>query len=292
MTRVLLGITDRFSARGQVIGASIVLLCASFLLTAYSSKHPEVAQVGSLVVSEAVAPLSSGLDALQDGVRGTWSEYIALRGVAVENQDLRQRLGRVEGELALLSEVAHENERLREMLRFSQEAGMKGIAASVVGSDPSGWVRGILIDRGTGSGVSVGMAVVTPQGVVGQVVAASPDSARVLLITDHSSGVDAIVQSTRARGIVQGAGAAGCQLRYVTKDASVKVGDVVVTSGLDRVYPKGLVLGTVSSVSATGAGLFQSVLIKPAADVQRVEEVLVVGVREHTDPQSLGGPTQ
>lgn len=284
MARMLLGITDRFSARGQVIGTAIALLCISFLLTAYSSRHPEVAQVGSVVVSEVIAPFGSAFDATKDGARAAWSRYLFLSGVAVENEQLKQRLARAEGDLAAILEVGRENVRLRELLRFSREVGIVGVAASVIGSDPSGWVRGVLINRGTSSGIDVGMAVVTPQGVLGQVVAASPDTARVLLITDHSSGADAIVQSSRVRGVLQGAGASGCELRFVTKDAAVKPGDVVVTSGLDRVYPKGLVLGTVATVSAAVPGLFQSVLIKPAADVQRAEEVLVVGVTQHADP--------
>ena len=292
MARVLLGITDRFSARGQVIGTAIALLCASFLLTAYSSRHPEVAQVGSVMVAEVVAPFGSALESAKDGTRAAWSRYVYLSGVSIENEQLKQRLARVEGDLASMSELGRENARLRELLRFSSEAGVAGVAASVVGSDASGWVRGALINRGTASGVDIGMAVVTPQGVVGQVVAASPDTARVLLITDHSSGVDAIVQSTRVRGVLQGAGASGCELRFVTKDAAIKPGDLVVTSGLDRVYPKGLVLGTVAALSAAGPGLFQAILVKPAADVQRAEEVLVVGVPKHLDPSIPGGASR
>ncbi len=289
MARLQLGVTDRLSDRGQVVGTAAVLLCASFLLTAYSSKHPEVAKIGNVVVSEAVAPVSAGLDSLRDGIRDTWAQYAALRGVASENEALKNRLTRAEGELAALAEVRTENGRLREMLRFSQETQVEGAVASVIGSDPSGWVRGLLINRGTDSGVREGMAVVTPQGVLGQVVAASPDTARVLLITDHSSGVDALLQSNRSRGVLQGAGTSGCQLRYVTKESPVKVGDVVVTSGLDRVYPKGLVLGTVASVTAGGPGLFQAVTVKPAVDAQLVEEVFVVGVREHSEPQPRQG---
>lgn len=292
MARVLLGITDRFSARGQVIGTAIALLCVSFLLTAYSSRHPEVAQVGSVVVAEVVGPFGSALEATKDGASAAWSRYVYLSGVSTENEQLKRRLARAEGDLASMSEVERENARLRELLRFSREAGVAGVAASIVGSDPSGWVRGLLINRGTLNGVDIGMAVVTPQGVVGQVVAASPDTARVLLINDHSSGVDALVQSTRVRGVLQGAGASGCELRFVTKDASIKPGDLVVTSGLDRVYPKGLVLGTVGSVSVAGPGLFQSVSVKPAVDAQRAEEVLVVGVPRHLDPSAAGGVSQ
>jgi|LakMenEpi03Aug12_release.lakeMendotaPanAssembly.Ray.scaffolds.fasta_scaffold06265_7 rod shape-determining protein MreC len=292
MARVLLGITDRFSARGQVIGTAIALLCVSFLLTAYSSRHPEVAQVGSVVVGEAVAPFGSALEAAKDGTSAAWSRYVHLSGVSIENDQLKQRLARAEGDLASMSEIGRENARLRELLRFSSEAGVAGVAASVVGSDPSGWVRGALINRGTSSGVDIGMAVVTPQGVIGQVVAASPDTARVLLITDHSSGVDAIVQSSRVRGVLQGAGASGCELRFVTKDAAIKLGDLVVTSGLDRVYPKGLVLGTVAALSSSGPGLFQAVSVKPSADVQRAEEVLVVGVPKYLDPSIPGGASR
>ena len=120
------------------------------------------------------------------------------------------------------------------------------------------------------------MAVMHPDGVVGQVVSAAQHSARVLLITDASSSVDALVQEGRVRGIAEGAGSQGCELRYVTKDAVIKSGELVVTSGFDRVYPKGVVLGVVSHVHAGEAGLFQSVRVKPAVDFSRLEEVMIL----------------
>ena len=276
MARILLGITDRISARGQVIVTSVALLCVSLFLTAYSSKHPEVARVGSVIASEAFTPLHAVLAAARDSASTVWNHYVYLRGVSRENEVLREQLNRLQGDLAGVGEIAQENVRLRELLKFSSESGIEGLPARVIGSDPTGWVHGLLINQGTSSGVEAGMAVVSAQGVVGQVVAAGPNSARVLLITDSVSGVDAVVQGSRARGVVEGVGSKLCELRYVTKDTPVNPGEKVVTSGLDRVYPKGLVLGTVSTVQAGGEGLFQTVSLQPAVDVRRVEEVLVL----------------
>jgi rod shape-determining protein MreC len=123
--------------------------------------------------------------------------------------------------------------------------------------------------------VGKGAAVVAPQGIVGHVFQASPHAARVLLVSDHNSGVDALVQRTRARGIVQGTVDAGCGLKYVKRTEDIQVGDMVVTSGLDGIFPKGLPIGQVVSVDKRGQGLFQYAEIAPRVDAQQLEEVLV-----------------
>ena len=276
MARVLLSITDRLSVRGQVVASSVLLLCVSFLLTAYTSKHPEVARSGSTVLAELSAPLGSALEGLRSGARRTWQGYVALTGVAKENNVMRDQLHHMQGELSALAELRQENTRLRALLNFEQQANINGIAASVIGNDPTGWVRELLINRGQSNGIRPGMAVVTAHGVVGQVVSSSPSSSKVLLITDPSSGVDALIQESRVRGVVEGAGSDGCELQYVTKDSPVRAGEVVVTSGLDGVYPKGLIVGTVARVGNGAAGLFQEVILQPAVDLQKLEEVLVV----------------
>lgn len=288
MARVLLGITDRLSARGQVVLSSVALVCLSLFLTAYSSKHPGVAQAGSMAAAELAAPFHSAAESLRGSVQGSLRGYVALWGVAAENAKLRGEVEQLRGEINSLGEAQRENARLRALLSFAQQSGIQGVAAAVIGSDPSGWVRGLLIDKGTLDGVALGSAVVTAKGVVGQVVAAGPGSARVLLITDLTSGVDAVVQESRVRGVAEGLGSEGLELSYITKEARIREGELVLTSGLDGVYPKGLVLGSVSAISPGGAGLFQLVRVEPAVDIQRVEEVLVVRGRA-LEPAATGG---
>lgn len=268
---------------------AVGLLCLSLFLTAYSSKHPEVARAGSVVISEVTAPVGNAIASVGAKMRTAWSHYAHLRGVAAENDALRRELGKARGELSALGEMRRENARLRGLLHFSQSSGLAGVSAAVIGADATGWVRGIVVDQGSASGVVVGMAAVHPQGVVGQVISVAPHSARVLLITDHSSSVDALVQETRVRGIAEGAGSSGCELRYVTKDLPVRVGELVVTSGFDRVYPKGLAIGRVASVQGGDAGLFQAVRIKPTVDLQRLEEVLLVSAAQPATGSAQGG---
>src|SRR6185295_1055291 len=145
----------------------------------------------------------------------------------------------------------------------------------VIGRDATRLSRTILIGRGETDGVVRGAAVLAPQGVVGHVFQTSPHSARVLLVSDHNSGVDALVQRTRARGIVQGTVDAGCVLKYVKRTEDVQVGDTLVTSGLDGIFPKGLPVGRVTAIDKRGQGLFQSAEVAPRVDVDQLEEVLV-----------------
>jgi rod shape-determining protein MreC len=132
-----------------------------------------------------------------------------------------------------------------------------------------------VIDRGTQDGIVKGSAVLAPEGIVGQVFLASAHAARVLLVSDHNSGVDAIVQRTRAQGIVQGTVDAGCVLKYVKRTEDVQLGDDVITSGLDGIFPKGLPIGRVVEVDKRGRGLFQHAEVKPSVDFDQLEEVLV-----------------
>jgi rod shape-determining protein MreC len=255
---------------------SFSLLCASLLLTAYSAKNPSVGRAGGVVIGELVSPINALVQLVHETFRSSWDRYVYLLGVEEENEHLRGRLQQLEGDLALLNEFRGENERLRKLLNFTEDSELKGVAGTVIGSDPTGWVRGIVIDKGTADGISVGMAVVHTRGVVGQVISTGPTSSRILLISDHSSGVDAIVQGSRVRGVVEGSGAQLCELRYVTREYPVKQGEVILTSGMDGIFPKGLIIGTVSAVEQSGGAIFQTVELKPAVDFTRLEEVLVV----------------
>jgi rod shape-determining protein MreC len=279
---------QEISTRTHVAVASLCLFLASLFLTAYSARNRAVATVGNSIVLALVSPVSQVVEMLRDGIGAVWGRYVYLVGASTENERLAAKLEELEGQLSVSKEFERENDRLRQLLNFSLEYGFRSMGASVIGADPSGWIRGIIIDRGSAHGVQLGMAVVHSKGIVGQVVSVSANSSRVLLVNDHSSGVDVVVQGSRARGVVEGAGDRMCELKFITRETPVKVGDIAITSGMDRVFPKGLVVGTVSEVNVQTGGLFQTVEVKPAVDFSRLEEVLVVlPSSEHGSPQPL-----
>jgi rod shape-determining protein MreC len=188
---------------------------------------------------------------------------------------LRARVQALERDTVRLGELAQENARLHALLDLRQTLHGDLVAAHVIGRDAGTLSRTLVIDRGERDGVAKGAAVLAPSGVVGHVFLAARDAARVLLITDHNSGVDAIVQRTRARGIVEGQIDGGCVLKFVKRTEDVQVGDLVVTSGVDGIFPKGLPIGRVTAVDKRGQGLFQAVEVTPAVDPGALEEVLV-----------------
>ena len=222
-----------------------------------------------------MAPLQRVVAAVERTVSGGWQGVSVLWRARSENVALRTRARRLEQELDRLTEVDLENARLRGLLEFRQTLQGDLLTARVIGRDATGLARTITIDRGESDGVARGGAILAPAGVVGQVFLVSPHAARVLLISDHNSGVDALVQRTRARGIVQGTIDAGCALKYVKRTEDVQVGDALVTSGLDGIFPKGMPIGRVTAIDKRGQGLFQSADVAPRVDFDQLEEVLV-----------------
>ena len=272
----------------RVIVTSIVLFCFSLLLTAYSSKNPAIAQVGSAVLHEIILPVQLLTNRTVHSVVGIWQNYISLMGVRDENRGLRARQGELEAERIKLLEYRYENERLLKLLGAVQERGLSGIQARVVGYNPSNWVRTITIDRGMTDRIENGQAVIGELGLVGKVVKASGNSAEILLITDHASGVDAIVQRTRARGVVSGLSHDLCRILYVQDNEDLEKGDMIVTSGVDGIYPKGVAVGTVTRFSHAGRGRFQNVEITPVVDFSQLENVFVVNRTSPTQGEKGG----
>jgi rod shape-determining protein MreC len=264
------------SSKIRVAASSFALLFASLLLTAYSTRNPDVGSLGRVALTEISAPVYSVVESLRSGGDNLVERYVALVGVEADNEALRRDIERLHVEKVAAEELRLENQRLRELLGLLQQGELSGVSAAVIGSAPTGWVDGIVLNRGLLDGVRPGMSVVSSRGVVGQVISSAPHASNVLLITDHSSGVDALVQDERARGVVEGLGNQKCALRYVSRESEVKEGDTVVTSGMDRVFPKGLVIGTVTSVIQGAGALFKEVVLSPVVDFSRVEEVLVI----------------
>src|SRR5438552_1894052 len=195
-----------------------------------------------------MAPLQRGSTAVGHAVIGTWRGVGELMHSREENETLRQRVRELEEQVTRLGEAELENVRLRRLLDLRETLRGDVLTARVIGRDATGIARTLVVDRGEADGVVKGAAVLAPEGIVGQVFLASRHAARVLLINDHNSGVDALVQRTRARGIVEGIVDDGCGLKFVKRTEDVQVGDAVITSGLDGIFPKSLPIGQVVAV--------------------------------------------
>ena len=205
-----------------------------------------------------------------------WQGYFNLVSVRSENVLLQKSVADLQRENQLLQETALENSRLRELLGFKKKLPYHFIPAEIIGRDPSSWFRTLMIDKGTDSGIRRGAAVMTARGIVGKILEAQKTTAKVLLIIDRNSALDILVQRSRAKGIIEGRTEERCELRFVSKNEDLQNGDIIVTSGLDEIIPKGIVVGAVVNVVRNSPGFFQLVEIKPAVDFSKLEEVFVV----------------
>jgi len=264
-----------FVRRNRVILTSGLLLLISLLLFSAGARTQRRIDPFGSVVLDAMRPLQSITASVIEAVAGAWRTYVALIGVNQENQQLRRRIAELEQQAVRLAEVEQTDKRLEALLNLRSSLDGDLQAAQIIGRDPLPWFSSMTIDKGEADGVHKNAAVLSPMGVVGQIMITGTHSARVLLITDHNSGVDAVVQRSRARGIVEGALDGGCVMKYLKRGEDVQVGDRVVTSGLDGIFPKGIIVGEVTRLTRGNRGLLQVAEIKPAVPLDRIEEVLV-----------------
>jgi len=221
------------------------------------------------------APFLGAASWVAGGIGGTWRSYVDLREAADENVRLRERVETLTREANASEESRQELARLRDLLGLKETAPFGTVTARVIGKESADGARILLIDRGRADGIRPNQPAITPRGVVGRVIDVSASASKVQTILDPNSAVAGIVQRTRVQGIVVGAGEAGCRMDYVSDLVPVEVGDVVVTSGLDQIHPKGEILGIVAVVGQ-GDGLTQVIEVRPEVDFRRIEEVLVV----------------
>jgi len=265
-----------FVRRNQVLLSAFLSVLLSLYIIAPAAKgHRRADPIGPLLIA-AMRPFQSGIQMTISGIRQVFLNYAALRGLTVENAKLKGRIQELEAERDRHLEDESINRRLRELMDFRLELPSGAVTASMISNNANTWFNILILDKGKKDGVEKGMGVVSPLGVVGQVVSDTSRSAKVLLITDSHSGVDAVVQRSRARGIVTGSLESGPIMKYVKRSDDLKEGDRLVTSGLDGVFPKGLLIGAVSKVNKKSFGLFQYVEVTLAVDPARIEEVLVV----------------
>jgi rod shape-determining protein MreC len=255
--------------------AAFLVAGALGLLSTQVGHEADYGPAGRLLI-EAVAPLQGGVTYAGQSIAGVWNGYIGLIGVNHENRQLKEQVRRLQAQVVAGSEDRLANQRLQKLLDFKTASGLSLTSAHVIAKSADPLFRTVVIDRGTADGISRGMAVVVPEGVVGRVISASRGYAKVLLANDRASAVDAIVQRTRAQGIFVGTGGGMGSLKYVARSDEVRPGDLVISSGLGQVFPKGLPLGVVENVSGERAAVFQSVRVRPTIDFGSLEEVMVV----------------
>ncbi len=267
---------DDLSHRRLHLLILVVSILLIFILISASIRDQHPLRPLEAMVVKATAPVFNLFHESVALVSRIWRGYIYLVGVQAENERLKLQAQESLSKEALYQETLLEKERLRQLLEFKNQAALPVTGARIIGFDFSIWFKCAFLDKGSNDGLKWGMPVINAAGVVGRVVQVYPEYAKVLLLIDRTSAVDAIVQRNRVRGILNGVGANRCFLRYIHKNQDVQVGDVILASGLGGVFPRGMVLGTVTAVDKKVPGLFQEVEVEPAADYTRLEEVLVV----------------
>jgi len=224
-----------------------------------------------------VSPLENVVEHSKTGVGGLWQGYIDLRHVRQQNQDLQDTVDRLRLEQAALLEDARQGQRLQAMLGFEQKYLYKTLAAQVIGSSGSDQSRVFYVDKGKAEGLARDMAVITGEGIVGKIREVFPHTAQVLAINDQSSGAGVILETTRVRGILRGNAEGQPQIVGILADQRIKPGENVLTAGGDQIFPRGLPVGVVDKVvDDPDRDGFINIVIKPAAHLDRLDEVMVI----------------
>jgi rod shape-determining protein MreC len=238
-----------------------------------------------------VAPFQNGLAGVMDSVGGVFHSYVDLRNVRKENRKLHDELDRLQFQLQARVHEADQADRLRALLDLHEALPLRSVAAEVIAGDGFPWASSIIVDKGSRDGVRLNMAALSPAGIVGRVIGVGPGAARVQLIVDRDSGVGVQVERNRTLGVLDGAVRDGqpapleLPMRFVPALSDVQVGDMVVTSGLDQIYPKGYTVGRVTHVSE-GDGLVKDVLVAPAVAFDKLDEVVLVDTpRAEIEPE-------
>lgn len=275
---------------GPRLGVLVVFVALAIVLMTIWYREGERGPIHRLRlgVQAATAPVSAGGEFLTRPARGLFAWATDLGVSRSQLEQLRSQNERLRTRVAELEEARLENERLRRLVKLAKAGGVTSRAARVIGRPTNSWEGIITIDLGTADGITAGMPVIGPRGLLGQTVEAAPSSSRVRLITDQRSGVAAMIQRNRSVGIVKGTLEGRLVLDFVSKETTVKAGDVVITSGLGGVYPKGIVIGEVSAVDRDSNALYQRIRVEPAGDIVGLEEVLVL-VEEPEQPTLEGG---
>lgn len=264
--------------QGPRMGWLVLLIAVSLVLITIWFRESETGPLHRTrgFVHAMAAPVSMVGETLTSPVRdmAAWVGDLGVSRSQLER--LRDQNSSLRARVASLEEAKSENERLRKLVELVQVTDLEAVGAHVIGRSSNSWEGYITIDLGTTDGIEVGMPVVGPEGLIGQITSISPRSSRVKLISDQRSGVAAMIQRSRAEGIARGSIDGALTLDFVSKETTVKAGDVVITSGMGGAFPKGILIGEVAEARRTTSGLYQEIELTPTESVARLEEVLVL----------------
>jgi rod shape-determining protein MreC len=275
-----MAIADIRQRPGIVLGAAILLHVVLISAQVNTQSGLPVLQV---VTFGGFAEVQRATMAVVGGVRGIWSGYVALRQVQSENAALKQEVQTLQVRLQQEHAEAQRTDNLRQLLELRERANLDTVAAEVIAGPADPDFRTVTIDKGSSDGLATDMAVISPAGVVGRLILPSRRASKVQLLIDSNAAAGALIERTRVQGVVMGLGDGMLKMQYVPGTADVKTGDLVVTSGIDGIYPKGFVIGTIDHADR-GSGAYHEITVRPAADFSRLEEVLIV----KTPPASRG----
>lgn len=267
----MVGIPSRH--KSLVLLAGVVVL--QLLLLAVQIKRDSQGRLIRVWTVGAVSPFERAGAWGIGGIRGAWNHYFALQNTSRENEELRRENDQLKLQIAQLQGKAAESDRLATLLNFRQShMKIPMVAARVIGASAGAASQTIDIDRGEHDGIRTNMGVITPDGVVGKVVEAYANTSQVLLLTDKDSGVGAMLSESRIQSPVGGTGEPLLAMKYVANDDTVNVGEHVVTSGMDKIFPRDLPVGTVAQIKSGNP--FKQIRVRPAANLERLEEVIVL----------------
>lgn len=268
-------------------GILLAVLLVSLLLLTVQTRGGGTGRAGELVAI-AVTPVQSLLVRIHRSALGFWANYIDWKSVRRENATLRSENEQLRVQAMQAGETREENGRLRRLLILRDRLPLATVAGEVIGREAGGWVRSLTVNRGRGDGIAQQTPVIVPDGLVGRVVQVHRGAAVIQLLNDPASTVGAVVQRTRTAGLVEGDAGGALRFKFMARDgATVAPGDLVVTSGLGTLFPKGLPVGRVAKIEDKGSALFHFAVLAPAVDFSRVEEVLLVTGQTSQDVAGL-----
>lgn len=272
----------------SILAAAIFIQILGLAIQVKRSTENKSSRLIRIWAVSAITPLEKTIVRTQSGASDIWHNYFYLRGVRQENRQLKDEIQELQLEQVRLQQDANQAHRLQALLGFKEQFIAKTLPAQVIGSSGSEQSRTIYIDKGSRDGIQQDMAVISADGVVGRVISVFKSTSQILLINDQTSGVGAILEQSRVLGVLQGKPSGGLVIDKIMADEDIKAGDKVVTSGGDLIFPKGLLIGAVSKIDKGSE--FLQVSIKPAARLDRLEEVLVILKKEEREPVAPGLP--
>ena len=234
------------------------------------------------IVTEVLSPVQEGLASSKKNLSSLWENYLVIVDTSKENTVLKKQISRLSSDLTTMDEIRKENQRLKQLLNYSEGVSSERVLAQVVGWDSANEFKVIRINKGTNHGIKMMAPVITDQGLVGYVYRATPNYADVLTILDQNNRVDVVVERTRTHGIVEGVFNFKCALKYIMRNEPVEVGDKLITAGVGGIYPKGVKVGMITDISKENFGMTLSIEVIPSVDFNKLEEVLVLIPLEET----------